>query len=247
MTGTPPPILWPPSTRTLLLIGLPSLVIAAVVIGGVLWMSGDVEKQDLVLATSIPLPMSRYFIANPDKSQLDIVVDSRMGDIEGSFRLARGTVELSPETGGWRVIVNLILDAGTLSMGNEALDSVMAHALELDKYPEGAFIAHSDDMASELNPPFDVTLRGEIELHGVVKDYEIPTRVTLEGDTLTLAAHVIIDAAEFGVEIPLGFADEKLDTELVVVAYEGAPPAESIPTGDTPAESTPTPTPDSGE
>lgn len=211
-------------------------VLSFVVIMVVLWFNQREDPQDAQLATGTPNPAAQFFRVVPEQSQLRVTVDSQFGDISGGYEMGEGTVELSRADAGWRVHANLTFDARTLDIGNDQLNTVMRRALEVETYPNGIFIATNREPVPDLSVARTTDLVGQLELHGQVQEYTIPTTITLEGDTLTLRAQIVIDAGDFGVSIPSLVADEDLDANLRIVAQRNSSDA-------MPGSPTPSPTP----
>lgn len=204
---------------------VPTVTIALVsftVIMVVLWFIQGEDPQAAQLVTGTPNPVAQLYRVLPEQSQLKVTVDSQFGAIDGGYTMGEGTVELTPAEDGWRVIANLTFDARTLDIGNDQVNSIMRRALEVETYPNGIFIASSRELLPDLTTARTVDLLGQLELHGQVQSYTIPTTITLEGDVLTLRAQVIIDAGAFGVSIPSLIADDDLDASLRVTAQRVA-------------------------
>lgn len=182
------------------------------------WLGAVAEPQSAQLVTATPVPNARLYGVVPAESTLNVTVDSSLGKIAGSFGMGPGTIELSRADGGWRVNVNLTFDARTLDIGNAQLNTIMRRALEVETYPDGIFVASGRGTVPNLDSVSTIDLVGQLELHGVVQGYTIPTTVTLSGDEITLAADTVIDAGAFGVSIPSIFAKDTLNTNLHVVA-----------------------------
>ncbi len=208
--------------RTLILIGLIA-VLSSVVTLVVLALDEPAVPQDAQLATGTPIPEALVYHVVPDQSQLRVTVDSQFGAIVGGYAMGAGTVALSAGDGGWYVIANLTFDARTLDIGNEQLNAIMRRALEVERYPDGIFVATSRASVPDFDAARAVELVGQLELHGQVRDYTIPTTVTRDGDTLTLRAQIVIDAGAFGVNIPALIADDDLDADLRVTARRQSP------------------------
>lgn len=208
-------------TRKLLIIICALLCAVAGIIW--FWWNTDTTPQDAILATATPLPNAVFYDVDPANSQLMIIVDSRFGDIEGTFAMGDGAVELLREGDAWRVIANLTFDARTLDIGNDQLNEVMRRALEVDTYPNGIFVTRSATTIPIDNTSTTIDLVGQMELHGTVRDYTISTTVTLTDTTVTLTAQHVIDAGDFGISIPALFAESELDTDLLIVTYRATP------------------------
>lgn len=203
----------------------------AVILAGMLaliawWWNQDPDAEAPILPTSTPVPQARVYVVDADQSRLEVTVDATTGKVEGGYDMGLGTVELVPTGEGWQVNANLTFDARTLDVGNDTLNGIMRRALNVEQYPTGTFVAASETPISGFDAPVTVDLVGQIELHGTVQDYTIPTTITLNGDEMTLDSDLVIDARVFGADIPGLFASDELDADLTVVLYEGEPPAQ---------------------
>ncbi len=197
------------------------LLVSAIAIFLWAWMGRGVTPRSAVLATHTPQPEARHYEVDVDESALNVIVDTRIGQVHGAFELTGGTIELVQETGGWRLYANFTLDGRSLDVGNGLVNTTIRRALELDQYPEGVYIARSDDLLPDPPTSATLSLAGQVELHGVVQTYTVPTGVEIDGDRIALSAQMPIDVAAFGVSVPSLLASDELQTDLQVVAHEG--------------------------
>jgi polyisoprenoid-binding protein YceI len=47
---------------------------------------------------------------------------------------------------------------------------------------------------------YDLTLRGELTLHGVTKVFTVPVRLEAHGDTLSATGKMVVKQTDFGIE-----------------------------------------------
>lgn len=76
--------------------------------------------------------------------------------------------------------------------------------LETAKFPEIRFESKTVN-GSLKNGGFDLTISGDINLHGVTRPVEIPARVTVEGDTLHANGEFTLDRKKFNVNATNAF------------------------------------------
>ncbi len=202
------------------------LVIFLALVVALVWLYGDeATPQQAQLQTETPAAQMQVYTVSADDSWLRIQVKSALGTLDGDYDMGGGTVALEPVEGGWQVVANLTFDARSMEIGNPIANQAMRRALDVETYPYGVFVARSSAPLPNLSAPQTVDLAGQLELHGVVQDYVIPTVVRLEGETATLTAQIVIDAGDFGISIPRLIGTDEFNADLGVVAYasEGAP------------------------
>lgn len=219
------------------------VLLLAAVIGFILWLNRDVTPVAPILTTDTPLPVAQTYAASAAESILKITIDSRLGNIEGNYKMGPGTIEFHQEGTGWRLIANLTFDGRTLDIGNDAMNTAMRSALEVEKYPSVIYIGQSSTLLPDLTGAQQVEIVGRLEIHGTVKDYPLTVQLTFSGDQLVLASTTIIDAPAFGISIPSFLAKDKLPGEMRIVAYKAAPGAAPAATPATTSTPEPTPTP----
>lgn len=225
----------PSRTWTARRVVLLSALLIVVLLGGALaiWLTMDVDAEPAVLPTPSPLPESRLYNVDPAQSALRFTADSVAGKVSGTYDMAGGTIELDDAGSGERhVLVTLALDARSLNIGSTAVNTLMRRALQVDRYPVGQFIARSASPLPSLDAPHTVDLVGQLELHGTVQDYTIPTTVTVSGDMITLAAELVINAEIFGVDLSAIIDNNELNADLAVVgtlADRSAPAPDATP------------------
>jgi len=196
------------------------LVVFLAVAVALIWLygGGGGTPQASQLQTDTPAPQMQLYAVAPADSWMRIQVNSFLGPLNGQYDIGAGTVALERVAGGWQVVADFTFDARSMEIGNPFADQAMRRALELDKYPYGVFVARSVAPLADLSAPQTVDLAGQLELHGVVRDYVIPTGFHLEGETMTLTAQLVIDASDFGIRIPRLIGTDEINGDLGVVA-----------------------------
>lgn len=230
----PEPVPSRPAHRRRQLLGA-ALILAGLAALAYLWWNDDVTPQAPTLPTSTPVPQAITYHLDPDASQLNVEVESRIGTVKGAFALEEGTVELVPQPEGRQVIVNIKLDGESLDVGNTLVNATLRRALSLEEYPTGIYIAESQGTIPPRDGTYAIALNGQVELRGVQQRVTVESTITLSGDQITLTAQMPIDVTQFGVNVPSLLASNTLNTDLQVSGSrrDTAPdtPAETPPPG----------------
>lgn len=195
-----------------------ALILLVTIITRALWLSQNSNTVGPTLVTSTPARAAYRYTVSNDQSALDVRVDSGIGPVDGNFDMAGGTLELVPDEGGWRLVVNFTLDAASLDVGNAIMNDTLRRAMGVETYPTGLFIAQSPGLLTERTGSHPVELAGQLELHGIVQDYRIPAQVTISDETINLTAQFVITASQFDMNIPSLLASDELDAELDITA-----------------------------
>lgn len=81
------------------------------------------------------------------------------------------------------------------------IDELVLHT---DKYPEITFKS-TNVTGSMKNAAFEVKIRGDLTMHGVTRNIEIPATVTLSGDTMHAVGEFEVNRKKFGVNATSAF------------------------------------------
>jgi polyisoprenoid-binding protein YceI len=78
--------------------------------------------------------------------------------------------------------------------------SARSEVLQVDKYPEIVF--ESMNVTGKMKPDgqYEAKIEGNLTLHGVTRSVEIPTQVTVKGDTLHANGAFSINRSDYGVK-----------------------------------------------
>lgn len=113
-----------------------------------------------------------------------------------------GTVEIDGTT---VTAAELEVDMTTITTNESRRDDKVQQALETGEFPTATFsltepIDLGEDAAS--GEPVRVTATGDLTIHGVTRQVEIPLEAQLEGDTIVVVGSVEIAFSDYGVEVP---------------------------------------------
>ncbi len=119
----------------------------------------------------------------------------RTGDVTGTLVIDGDTVGS----------VDVTADMTTITTNNSRRNSRVQEALDTDQFPEATFsltegIVLPDGAAS--GEKVSVTGVGELTVHGVTQQIEIPLEAQLAGDTIVIVGSTEITFADFDVEVP---------------------------------------------
>jgi polyisoprenoid-binding protein YceI len=138
------------------------------------------------------------FVVVPERSRVEFVSATQLGEFRGGTGAVTGEVAYDPEAPARSRLV-LALDPRTLRSDNAARDRHMhERVLEVARFPaitlaDGAF---TPDGASSG------TVSGRLALHGVERPVSIPVRFTLEGRTLRAEGRFTVALTDFGMAPP---------------------------------------------
>ena len=151
---------------------------------------------------------------SPENTEIGFIGAKVIGSHEGVFEQFSGTVDY--ESG----------DPTTAVVSVEiALDSVKTDQAKLDghlkspdffdtaKYPKAIF--KSTGVVSGGTDGATHTVRGELDLHGVKKAVEIPARIALLNDKVTVSGELTINRKDFGIVYP-GMPDNLIKDDVVI-------------------------------
>jgi polyisoprenoid-binding protein YceI len=121
----------------------------------------------------------------------------------------QGEVVVDPEQLS-RSSVDVLVNARSLKVSEEGepagdarkVQQAMRGPKVLDVLRYGIIRFRSAEVTATQVAPgsFDLTLAGELSLHGVTKPVTVPVRLDLQGDALTATGKMVVKQSEFGIE-----------------------------------------------
>ena len=156
----------------------------------------------------IDVPRSR-FVVNTETTGMSSMFGHdhklEVGDYAGEVNLVPG----QPVTAS----LELSVRADSLRAVEERDDDIAAeidaalrdHVLETRKYPTITFKSRAVKAAAREDGTFDVSLAGELDLHGVRRAVTVPVKVAFQGDTLRASGTLALRQRDFKIA-PFSFA-----------------------------------------
>ena len=136
----------------------------------------------------------------------------RTSDVTGSITLESDGSTITLTAG------SLTVDTTTIASDEDRRDNrLRSEGLQTDRYPTATFIITQpvDIPATAVDgTATDITLVGDLELHGVTKSVSIPAQARLVDGTIQVAGSITFALADFGIVAPnvggfiLSIADE---------------------------------------
>ena len=154
----------------------------------------------LVLSLLVAQLGGRTMEIDTSQSSVKFQITHKFHDVTGVAK----TVEAKAAIGeDGKVLAMVRVPAASLDTGHANRDSDMREVLEVGKYP---FVVNKGVAAIPSPPPrepFDVTLEGELELHGVKRPLDVPLRVeTAEDGSMRVRGATKLSLDAFGIERP---------------------------------------------
>ena len=182
---------------------------------------GDIAGTWTAVAGSEAGYRVREQLANFD-AETDAV--GRTSDVTGSITL------VAAGDGAQLTEGSIEIDTTTIASDEDRRDNRMRdEGLQTDEYPTATFVvtAPVDIPAAALaGTPTDVTLVGDLTLHGVTKPVEIPAQAQLANGQIQVAGSLTFPLSDFGIVAPnvggfiVSIADEGA-LEFLVVLEQG--------------------------
>jgi len=133
-------------------------------------------------------------------------ISSIRGDAVGKFRLLSCDIYQDPKRradDGANIWVEAVINAASYQSGSGMRDrAVTSSILNVKEFPTISFKGGSawTDVKKNSDTSGSVTLKGELTMHGAVRPFEVPVRVSLSGDKLTGNGEVSFNYTDFGIE-----------------------------------------------
>lgn len=135
-------------------------------------------------------------------------ISSIRGDAVGKLRLLSCDIYQDPKRradDGANIWVEAVVDAASYHSDSGMRDSaVKASILDVKNFPTISFKGGSSwtDVKHTSEVAGSATLKGELMMHGAVRPFEVPVRVSLVGDRLVGDGEVNFNYTDFGIEQP---------------------------------------------
>jgi len=177
----------------------------------------------------IDVPRSR-FVVNTETTGMSSMFGHdhklEVGDYAGDVSLVPGqpvtaSLELSVRADSLRAVEERDQDISA-----EIDAALRDHVLETRKYPTITFTGRAVTATPREDGAFDVSLAGELDLHGVRRAVTVPLKVAFQGDTLRASGTLALRQRDFKIA-PFSFAGgtvtvaDRVTLSFTIVARRG--------------------------
>jgi len=160
------------------------------------------------------------FRLDANESQITAKVNDPFGNaVNGALRVRQGEARLA-ETGA----VSLVIDAesynSNIGLRNQ---DVQEYYLEVKQYPVIRFdstAVQKSERPQSPKEPFQITLKGRLELHGVQKEVIVPLRLLYQTDKIIAQGSFRFSLEEFNISAPRLFflkSGNQVDVDFRIV------------------------------
>lgn len=119
-----------------------------------------------------------------------------------------GTAEVNPEDIGHSSL-KLTINADSLTVTDQISDkdrneierSMRTEVLETDTYPEIVYECSGIDATSNSGGQYQVTLHGDLTMHGVTRPQPVPARVSVTGDSLRAFGNFSVRQTDYDLKL----------------------------------------------
>lgn len=128
-----------------------------------------------------------HFAVNPTETTITAAVAEPMarirGNATGSFKVISGTIQGDPSAIADTGKVNVVIDAASYASDSRARDeAVKRAALEVKEFPTITFAGDQlRDIDKDSTLSARLRLHGQLTLHGVTRDIELPVVAYIDG------------------------------------------------------------------
>ncbi len=160
----------------------------------------------LVVAAVLSLVPTGEFRLDATASRIEFFVKDNRGGFSGVVGDVSASATVREQGSSFSGDIEVQIDARTITTGIGLRDGQMRRDfLETDKFPFITFrgsVAPADRIGAL---PFRALLKGKLTIKQVMRDVEIPVRVTALRDTYLAEGQVTIRMTEFNIPIPRFF------------------------------------------
>ena len=159
-----------------------------------------------------PAFAEQHFRIDIDESEVTAAVpeplSSVRGDAVGKLRLLSCDIYQDPKRradDGANIWVEAVVDAASYHSDSSMRDSaVKSSILDTKDFPTISFKGGSSwtDVKQASETSGSATLKGQLMMHGAVRPFEVPVKVSLSGDKLIGTGEVSFNYTDFGITQP---------------------------------------------
>ncbi len=174
-----------------------------------------------LFCTPFALAQHQTFNINPDSSTVTFTLSSTHEVTNGTFRVAKGTVNFDPASPNLSGLIDVSADSG--NSGNTSRDKKMTtQILEAAKFSDVTFVPQT--YTGTLAPTGDSTLQvtGIFTLHGAPHTITVPMQLHIDGAKCTAKTHFEVPYVQWGLKDPSIFilkVAKQVDINLTLVGY----------------------------
>jgi polyisoprenoid-binding protein YceI len=147
------------------------------------------------------------FRLDPEASQISATIDDPFGNrVKGALRLSQGEARGDPDRLAETAAVSLVIEASGYNSNLGLRDQdVQESYLEVKQYPlirfDGTAVVKSEHPRSSAEP-WLITLKGELELHGVKREILVSIQLFHQADTIVAQGEFPLLLEEFKIAVP---------------------------------------------
>lgn len=148
---------------------------------------------------------SMSFRIDPAESRVWFDADARLSTFRGQTQKVAGRWTLLSTSPPQIADASVSVDAASLDTGNAERDAEMrSEFLEVRRFPTIEFRITDVLTPQPLSTgaDWDVVLQGRLAIHGVAREVQVPTTVSLVSDRITAQGHVRLNMRDFNIRVP---------------------------------------------
>ena len=154
----------------------------------------------LVIALAAAQLAGRTLALEPAQSTVRFHVNHKLHKVDGQARTVEAKAAVGPDG---RVLAMVRIPVTSLDSGDANRDANMREVLDVARYPFIVFKGVGNVSDTSPGASTEVTLKGELDLHGVKQPVEVPARVEVAKDgTIRLRGTTHISLEAFRIERP---------------------------------------------
>jgi polyisoprenoid-binding protein YceI len=147
------------------------------------------------------------FRLTPEASQIRTAIDDPFGNVvNGTFRLTSGEARADVERLAETASVSLTIDASSYNSNIGLRDQdVQEYYLEVKQYPRIRFLSTgvvNSERPRSSTEPWLITLKGDLEVHGVKREIVLPVRVSHQGSKIVAQGQFRLLLENFNIAVP---------------------------------------------
>ncbi len=162
----------------------------------------------------------RLLTLDPENTRVSFTLGATGHDVEGLFHLRAGSIRFDPQAG--TASGEVAIDAGRAETGNKRRDKAM-HRKVLESADHPLIVFTPRQLRGELaeSGASQLELVGSVALLGVEHPLTLPTRLEVDGDTVTAEATFSVPYVEWGLHDPSMFILKVAKEVEVTVSMTG--------------------------
>ena len=164
-------------------------------------MGWGIVPSAALAGSDAPVP----FRLDPAESRVWFDADARLHSFRGETQALTGRFTLQRRSPPQVTGANVTIEAARLTTGHPERDADMRQDfLEVERFPTIEFRVDESLVPRPVADAvsWDLVLQGKLTVHGISRDVQVPTSVSVAGERITARGRIHLDMRDYSIRVP---------------------------------------------